>query len=108
MRIIPVLLSLGLALGGCTYRPTATELVRIVDSSADVRSCRRLAEVSGPVATVPGFKAATAAMLESTVALGGTDLYLEPQFEDWSSVRGIAYRCPVAGESVTTVVRAKG
>ena len=52
------------------------------------------------MATVPGFGAATQAMLQATVALGGTDLYLQKRSADWLLVRGIAYRCdpgPVAG-----------
>ena len=91
----------------CGYRPTPTELVHIVDSPADVRTCTRLGEVSPVVATTPGFGSATQAMLEETVALGGTHLYLQQKSADWSFVRGIAYRCgPAAREEV--VIRTKG
>ena len=64
---------LALSASACAYRPTPTEVIRIVDSPADVRACRRLGEVSDTVATVPGFGTATQAMLQATVALGGTD-----------------------------------
>lgn len=91
----------------CGYRPTPTELVHIVDSPADVRVCARLGEVSPVVSTTPGFGSATQAMLEETVALGGTHLYLQQKSADWSFVRGIAYRCgPAAREEV--VIRTKG
>jgi hypothetical protein len=86
-----------LVLSACAYRPTPTELVRIDDSPADVRNCRRLEAVSGDVATGPGFGAAVEAMLQASVALGGTDLYLVQRSADWSVVRGVAYRCGAVG-----------
>jgi hypothetical protein len=98
-------------LAGCSYRPTATEVLRIVDSPADVRACTRLSDVSDPILTGPGFGAALEAMLEYAVALGATDLYLEKRSRDWSLVRGIAYRCGpgVRVRAVRTVtVRSKG
>jgi len=83
-----------LIVSACAYRPTPTEVIRIVDSPADVRTCVRLGEVSGPVTSGPGFGAVTQGMLEATVALGGTDLLLARSSpSDWSVVRGIAYRC---------------
>ncbi len=97
-----------LTASACAYRPEPTELVHIVDSPADVRVCTRLGEVSPVVPTVPGFGSATEAMLETTVAMGGTHLYLQKRSPDWTFVRGIAYRC---GHNVTrrqVVVRAKG
>lgn len=98
---------LSLAASACAYHPVPTELVKIVDSPADVRVCQRLGEVSPVVPTTPGFGSATQGMLEATVALGGTHLYLQQNSEDWSLVRGIAYRC---GSDVhqETVIRAKG
>jgi hypothetical protein len=97
---------IGLAVTACAYRPTPTETIRIVDSPADVRHCRRLGEVSPTVATVPGFDDATESMLLGTVALGGTDLYLQRRSRDWLLVRGIAYLCD--GVRERAVVRAKG
>lgn len=98
---------LALAVSACAYRPDPTELVKIVDSPSDVRVCQRLGEVSPVVSTTPGFGSATQGMLEATVALGGTHLYLQQTTNDWSLVRGIAYRC---GSSVRedVVIRAKG
>ena len=77
----------------CAYRPTPTELIRIVDTPADVRTCRRLGEVSPPILTVPGFAAGAEAMLNATVGLGGTDLLLDRRGPDWLVVRGVAYDC---------------
>ena len=99
---------LALSASACAYRPTPTEVIRIVDSPADVRACQRLGEVSDTVATVPGFGSATQAMLQATVALGGTDLYLQKRSADWLLVRGIAYRCDPGPAPDAVVVRAAG
>jgi hypothetical protein len=97
------------SVSACAYHPDPTDLVHIVDSPADVRACQRLGEVSPVVSTTPGFGAATDSMKEAVVALGGTHLYLQQTTQDWSLVRGIAYRC---GHGVVvrrqTVIRAKG
>lgn len=98
-----------LGVSACAYRPEPQSLIHIVDSPADVRVCQRLGEVSPVVTTTPGFDTGLDSMLEATVALGGTHLYLQKQSEDWLLVRGIAYRCGpgvTAGRAV--VVRAKG
>jgi hypothetical protein len=109
MKHALLLLSAAAALGGCAYRPTPTETIRIVDSVADIRTCKRLGEVSPTVPTVPGFDAAMEGMLQGTVALGGTDLYLQQRSRnDWLEVRGIAYRCPSARAVTRNVVRVKG
>ena len=109
MKHALLLLSAAVVLGGCAYRPTPTETIRIVDSVADIRTCKRLAEVSPTVPTVPGFDASLEGMLRGTVALGGTDLYLQQRSRsDWLEVRGIAYRCPSAHEVTRNVVRVKG
>jgi hypothetical protein len=108
MKHALLLLSAAAVLGGCAYRPTPTETVRIVDSVADIRTCKRLGEVSPTVPTVPGFDAAMEGMLQATVALGGTDLYLQQRSRDWLEVRGIAYRCPSGREVTRNVVRVKG
>jgi hypothetical protein len=114
-----------LAASACAYRPEPTELVHIVDSPADVRVCTRLGEVSPVVPTTPGthtplyvgfgrtlgsstFGYATEAMLQATVALGGTHLYLQRHSPDWSLVQGIAYRCGSGVVRQEVVVRAKG
>ena len=114
-----------LAASACAYRPEPTELVKIVDSPADVRVCTRLGEVSPVTPTTPGtntsvyfgfgqtighstFGYATQDMLQNTVALGGTHLYMQKNSEDWSLVRGIAYRCGSATIRRETVIRAKG
>jgi hypothetical protein len=99
---------LALAVSACAYRPDPTELVKIVDSPSDVRVCQRLGEVSPVVLTTPGFGSATQGMLEATVALGGTHLYLQQTTHDWSLVRGIAYRCGSGIVREDTVIRAKG
>jgi hypothetical protein len=114
-----------LAASACAYRPEPTELVKIVDSPADVRVCTRLGEVSPVTSTTPGthtqvnvgfgvtlgrstFGRATDDMLQATVALGGTHLYLQQVSQDWSLVRGIAYRCGRGTVRQETVIRAKG
>jgi len=97
-----------LAASACAYTPTPTEAIHIVDSPADVRFCTRLAEVSPTVPTTPGFGSATQSMLEATVALGGTHLYLQQRSADWLLVRGIAYRCGPGPARETVVIRAKG
>ncbi|QFU16767.1 hypothetical protein [Microvirga thermotolerans] len=97
-----------LAASACAYTPTPTETIHIVDSPADVRFCTRLGEVSPEVPTIPGFGAATQSMLEATVALGGTHLYLQKLSTDWLMVRGIAYRCGPGPARETVVIRAKG
>jgi hypothetical protein len=113
-----------LAASACAYRPTPTELVKIVDSPADVRTCTRLGEVSPVIPTTgtgappyvgfgvtlgtPAFGAATEDMLEATVALGGTHLYMQKNSADWSLVRGIAYRCGPGMIRQQTVITAKG
>ena len=79
-----------------------------MDSPADVRFCPRLAEVSPTITTTPGFGPATQSMLESTVALGGTHLYLDKRSPDWLLVRGIAYRCGHVPAPERVVIRAKG
>ncbi|HEY7385544.1 MAG TPA: hypothetical protein VH743_17930 [Beijerinckiaceae bacterium] len=110
MRKVFLLAAACLSLSACAYEPTATERIHIVDSPVDIRACARLGEVGGPVATSPGFKPHLDAMLAGTVALGGTDLYLQRQSRDWSYVRGIAYRCPFERREriISTVVRAAG
>jgi hypothetical protein len=114
-----------LAASACAYRPEPTELVKIVDSPADVRVCTRLGEVSPVTPTTPGthrphylgfgttlgrstFGYATEDMLQATVALGGTHLYLQQVSHDWSLVRGIAYRCGSGVVRQEAVIRAKG
>jgi len=96
------------SVSACAYRPDPEDLVHIVDSPSDVRVCQRLGEVSPVVPTTPGFGSATQGMLEATVALGGTHLYLQKNSEDWSLVRGIAYRCGSGVIRRETVIRAKG
>jgi hypothetical protein len=91
-----------------SYRPIPAERIHIVDSPADVRVCRRLGEVSPVVSTTPGFDAATESMLESTVAIGGTHLYLEKRSTDWSLTRGVAFDCTANPRRIETVIRAKG
>lgn len=98
---------LALSASACAYTPTPEESIHIVDSSADVRFCTRLGDVSPVVPTTPGFGSATDSMLEATIALGGTHLYLEKRSKDWLMVRGIAYRCG-PGAVRETVIRAKG
>jgi hypothetical protein len=90
-----------------SYRPIPVERIQIVDSPADVRVCRNLGAVSPTVSTTPGFNQATESMLEATVALGGTHLYLEKRSPDWSLTGGIAYDCNAA-QRQETVIRAKG
>ncbi len=99
---------LALAVSACAYRPDPTELVKIVDSPSDVRVCQRLGEVSPAVPTTPGFDSAIESMLEATVALGGTHLYMQQTTNDWSLVRGIAYRCGRGTVRENVVIRAKG
>ena len=115
-----------LAASACAYRPEPTELIHIVDSPADVRVCTRLGAVSPPTPTTPGtntslyvgfgvtlgnstFGYAMEDMLQAAVGLGATHLYLEKRSDDWSVVRGIAYRCgPGVRAGRAVVVRAKG
>ena len=99
---------IALTASACAYRPTPAELVRIVDTAADVRTCRRLAEVSPPVTTTPGFTWNLSAMLQATVALGGTDLLLDRRTQDWLVVRGVAYDCNRTRVRERVVVRAAG
>ena len=101
---------LALTASACAYRPTPTELVRIDDTPADVRTCRRLGVVSPPVTTGPGFAWNLEAMLQATVALGGTDLLLDRRTPDWLVTGGIAYDCNrVRGPArERVVVRAAG
>jgi hypothetical protein len=66
-----------------------------------------LADVSPDVSTTPGFEGALEGMLQSTVALGGTHLYLDKRTVDWSVTRGSAYDCNSYGR-VEKVIRAKG
>jgi hypothetical protein len=99
---------IALAASACAYRPAPTDHVQIVDSPADVRVCTRLGEVSPPITTTPGFGPATQSMLETTLALGGTHLYLQKISRDWLVVRGIAYRCGPGAVREQVVIRAKG
>ncbi len=99
---------IALAASACAYRPWPTELVRIVDTPADVRTCRRLGEVSPPVTTTPGFAWNLEAMLQATVALGGTDLLLDRRSHDWLVVRGVAFDCNRVRVRERAVVRAAG
>lgn len=116
---------IALAASACAYRPDPTELVKIVDSPADVSACTRLGEVSPVTPTTPGthrpvnvgfgltlgsstFGYAVEDMLQATVALGGTHLYLQQVSADWSLVRGIAYRCGSGAIRDAAVIRAKG
>lgn len=96
------------SVSACAYRPDPEDLIHVVDSPVDVRVCQRLGEVSPVVPTTPGFGSATDGMKEAVVALGGTHLYLEKNSEDWSLVRGIAYRCGPGAVEKETAVRAKG
>ena len=97
-----------LSVSACGYRPDPEDLIHVVDSPADVRVCQRLGEVSPVVPTTPGFGSAVDGMKEAVVALGGTHLYLQQNSQDWSLVRGIAYRCGPGVVRRETVIRAKG
>lgn len=97
-----------LGVSACSYHPDPTDLVKVVDTPADVRVCQRLGEVSPVVSTTPGFGSAFDGMKEAVVALGGTHLYLQQRTQDWSLVRGIAYRCGSRVIQRETVIRAKG
>ncbi len=99
-----------LAISGppCPYQPPATETVRIVDTASDLRSCRRLGQVSPPVTTTPGFVWNLQAMLQYTVAMGGTDLLLNKRSHDWLVVSGVAYDCNPVRTRERAVVRAAG
>ncbi len=108
-----ILIAAAAGLGACStyYRPSPEERIHIVDSPADIRACRRLGEVgAGVLPTSPGFVHHIDAMLTATVALGGTDLYLQRVSSDWAYVRGIAYRCPFERPTriISSIVRAKG
>jgi len=97
-----------ISVSACGYRPDPEDLVKVVDSPADIRVCQRLGEVSPVVPTTPGFGSATDSMKEAVVALGGTHLYLQQNSHDWSLVRGIAYRCGSGVVQRETVIRTKG
>ena len=111
MRSALLAATLALLASACAYRPEPSEQIRIVDSPADVRVCTRLGEVGPTTPTGPSFDAALDSMIQNTLALGGTDLYVDQRSRDWALVRGIAYRCG-AGVAVrgriVTVVHAKG
>jgi hypothetical protein len=47
-------------------------------------------------------------MLDQTMALGGSHLFLQRTTPDWSLVRGIAYRCGSGTVRRDVVIRAKG
>ena len=96
------------AASACAYRPAPTEVVRIVDTPADVRTCRNLGPVSPPILTTPGFASGLEAMLQGTVALGGTDLLVDRRSPDWLVVRGVAYDCNRVRAPARVVVRASG
>jgi hypothetical protein len=120
MHRVPLAASMALLLTACagpsvrdvliptfTYRPSPTDRVSVVDSIADVRTCQRLGAVSETVSTGPTFEADLQAMLDATVALQGTHLWLQKVTADWSLVRGVAYDCnPRLRER--TILRAKG
>ena len=113
MRKFLLVTALGASLAACStyHQPTAEERIHIVDSPADIRACLRLGEVSGGVLpTGPGFVASIEGMLKATVALGGTDLFLQRVSPDWGYVWGIAYRCPFERPQriISSVVRARG
>jgi hypothetical protein len=112
MRKVLLIAAAATSLTACTYyRPSLQDQIHIVDSTADIRACRRLGEVSGGVLpTSPGFVHSINAMLTATVALGGTDLYLQRVSSDWAYVRGIAYQCPFGRPArvISEIVRAKG
>jgi hypothetical protein len=112
MRKLLVTAAAALSLSACSYyAPTPEQRIHIVDSPADVTACRRLGVVSGGVLpTSPGFAASIDAMLSATVALGGTDLFLQKVAPDWAYVRGIAYLCPFERPAriISTIVRAAG
>jgi len=114
MRKVLLIGATALSLAACStyYRPTPEERIHIVDSPADIRACRRLGEVSGGVLpTSPGFVHSIDSMLAATVALGGTDLFLQRvSSTDWSYVRGVAYLCPFERREriISNLVRAAG
>ncbi|MFC5081190.1 hypothetical protein [Microvirga arabica] len=54
------------------------------------------------------FGRATDDMLQAAVALGATHLYLQQVSQDWSLVRGIAYRCGSGVIRREAVIQAKG
>lgn len=102
-----VLLAVALSLGsaGCAYVPKPPEPIDYDSSPADMRGCRRLGRLPGPVFTTPGFEAWLNAMRDATVAMGGTDLLLVRKSRDWSVVEGVAYRCrrPLGGRQEVVV-----
>ncbi len=110
-KVLLMAAAAGLSACSTYYNPPPQERIHIVDSPADIRACRRLGVVSGGVLpTTPDFEGSINAMLTATVALGGTDLYLQRVAPDWSYVRGIAYRCPFDRPMrlVSPLVRARG
>lgn len=108
MKRISLASLLLVGVSACAYHPDPVDLIHVVDSPADVRVCQRLGEVSPVVSTTPGFGSATDGMKEAVVALGGTHLYLQKTTEDWSLVRGIAYRCGSRVIQREAVISAKG
>lgn len=91
---------IALSASACATQLTPVDRIQIVTSPADVRVCTRLDEVSPVTTTTPGsvlanegFNFALDKMRQSTLEMGGTHIYLEKTSDDWSLVRGIAYRC---------------
>lgn len=100
------------ACAGDSHHLTPEELVHIVDSPADVRVCYRVATLVPPVATVSGFRYIKEVMVQWTLALEGTHLYLKKIPPDWLWVEGIVYDCrpgaAAARRREQVVVRANG
>ncbi|NIX77784.1 hypothetical protein [Microvirga terricola] len=104
---------IALAASACaldSHHLTPEELVHIVDSPADVRVCLRLATLTPPAATVSGFRYIKDAMVQQTLALEGTHLYLRRITPDWLWVEGIVYDCRPGARRLReeVVIRANG
>jgi hypothetical protein len=108
MKRLAIASALALTTAACGSYPSPVERIHTVDSPADVRVCRKLAEVSDVVPTTKGFEAQLELMQNAVVSLGGTHLFLEKRAHDWSLTRGIAYLCPTGVVGTTAVIVAKG
>ena len=81
--------------------------IQVWNHPMDVVHCRRLEDVSPPVATEGGFAATLEVMASRTYAAGGTDLLLKQVSYDWSTVVGVASVCGYTRGAPMTVISAK-
>lgn len=94
MKHLTLITATCLLAAGCSFRPSAADMVLVTDTRASVRACKTVGTVAGPLETTPGnLWGQMTPLREKVLELGGNVLLLEHQQKDWGVVKASAYLC---------------